>query len=74
MNVDITETGKEVVAKAPAVAQVKLVKGLETLPSGQFYSDVEEMKQLLQILGVRSTSPPSFTADRPRPHRGKDGS
>ena len=53
----LTEAGKEVVAKAPEVAQVVLVEGLAALTEEQFRSVSEGMKHVVRILGAEGIAP-----------------
>jgi len=57
--VDLTLTvkGQEVLGKAPKVAQVMLLKGLEALPDEQFAIVVEGMQQMVRILGAEHLIP-----------------
>ena len=57
VEVELTDSGKEVVAKAPAVAQVMLVKGLEDLSDEQFYCVEEGMRQMVRMLGAEQIIP-----------------
>ena len=57
MDLSLTEKGQEVVAKAPQVAQVLLLKGLQALPEEQFAMVVEGMKQVVHILGAEALTP-----------------
>lgn len=53
----LTERGKAVVANAPEVAQVMLVKGLEALSDQQFEQVLEGMQHLVRILGAEQLTP-----------------
>lgn len=53
----LTEIGQEVVAKAPEVAQVMLVKGLEALSEAQFSQICEGMQLMVRILGAEQITP-----------------
>lgn len=53
----LTETGKEVVAQAPGVAQVMLVNGLDALPDQQFSQVLEGMQHMVRILRAEQITP-----------------
>lgn len=57
--VDLTLTvkGQKVADKAPKVAQVMLLKGLEALPDEQFVIVVEGMRQMVKMLGAEHLTP-----------------
>ena len=55
--VDLTEQGRELVSKAPEVAQGLLVKGLEVLSDEQFSRIAEGMEQVVRILGAENITP-----------------
>jgi MarR family transcriptional regulator, organic hydroperoxide resistance regulator len=80
VDVTLTEKGEEVVARAPQVAQILLLKGLESLPDGELAGVVEGMKRMVQILGAESITPqPMLGQERipplsPTPKAGKDRS
>ena len=57
VDLDLSETGKEVVLKAPEVAQIMLLKGLEKLPDEQFFQVVNGMQLMVQILGAENITP-----------------
>lgn len=57
VDLDLSETGKEVVSKAPEVAQIMLLKGLEKLPDEQFLQVVNGMQLMVQILGAENITP-----------------
>jgi MarR family transcriptional regulator, organic hydroperoxide resistance regulator len=57
VEIDLTELGKEVVAKAPEVAQGMLVRGLAALPDEQFSCVAEGMEQMVRILGAELITP-----------------
>ena len=57
VEIDLTELGQEVVAKAPEVAQGLLVRGLEALPADQFSRVAEGMEQVVRILGAEGITP-----------------
>lgn len=57
VEIDLTEQGKGLVAKAPEVAQGLLVKGLETLPGGKLLQIAEGLEQLVKILGAQEIPP-----------------
>ena len=53
----LTERGKAVVANAPEVAQVMLVKGLEALTGQEFRQVLEGMQHMVRILGAEHITP-----------------
>jgi MarR family transcriptional regulator, organic hydroperoxide resistance regulator len=53
----LTEKGREVVAKAPQVAQSVLLQGLAALSDQELSVVVAGMKQLVRILGAESLTP-----------------
>lgn len=53
----LSETGKEVALKAPEVAQIMLLNGLEKLPDEQFFQVVNGMQLMVQILGAENITP-----------------
>ena len=55
--VDLTKLGRELVNKAPEVAQDLLVKGLEVLSEEQFSCIAEGMEQVVRILGAENITP-----------------
>lgn len=57
VDVALTEQGKELAAKAPEVAQVMLLKGLQALPEAQFAVVVEGMQQMVRLLGAEHYAP-----------------
>ena len=57
VDLDLTGLGKEVVARAPEVAQVMLVEGLEALTDEQFRTVVEGMQHMVRILGAEQIVP-----------------
>jgi MarR family transcriptional regulator, organic hydroperoxide resistance regulator len=64
VEIDLTEQGKEVVARAPEVAQGLLVKGLAALPDEQFSRVAEGMGQVVRILEAEHIIPqPLLSAD-----------
>ena len=57
VDLELTVLGKELVAKAPEVAQVMLIKGLDALPDPQFSQVQEGMQQMVRILGAERITP-----------------
>jgi DNA-binding MarR family transcriptional regulator len=57
VDLTLTAKGKELVGKAPKVAQVMLLRGLEALPDEQFAIVVEGMQQMVRILGAEHLIP-----------------
>ncbi|MBT0653431.1 MarR family winged helix-turn-helix transcriptional regulator [Geomobilimonas luticola] len=57
IDLNLTEKGKDVVAKAPEVAQVMLIRGLEELTDEQFTKVSEGMDLLVRILGADAITP-----------------
>lgn len=53
----LTDAGKEVIAKAPEIVQVMLLKGLGELSDEQFKTVVEGMRHLVRILGAEQMTP-----------------
>lgn len=57
VDLELTETGKKIVTKAPEVAQVMLLNGLEALPAEQFSHVVDGMKLMVRILDAEQITP-----------------
>lgn len=57
VDLELTETGKSVVATAPEVAQIMLLNGLEALSAEQFSHVVDGMKLMVRILGAEQVTP-----------------
>ena len=57
VEIDLTEQGKELIAKAPEVAQDMLMKGLDELSDEQFSSVEEGMKLMAKVLGAEHLIP-----------------
>ena len=57
VEIDLTEKGKELLAKSPEVAQGLLVKGLETLPKEKLIQLDEGLKSLVKILDAQEIPP-----------------
>jgi MarR family transcriptional regulator, organic hydroperoxide resistance regulator len=57
VDLTLTETGKWLAAKAPEVAQVMLVKGLDELTDEQFSVVEEGMKLMVSMLGAEHMTP-----------------
>ncbi len=57
VDLGLTELGREVAARAPEVAQVMLVQGLEALTDEQFRTVVEGMQHMVRILGAEQIVP-----------------
>ena len=57
VDLQLTELGQELVAKAPEVAQAMLVKGLDELSDEQFSCVEEGMKQMVRMLDAEQITP-----------------
>jgi MarR family transcriptional regulator, organic hydroperoxide resistance regulator len=57
VRVDLTDLGRELVCRAPEVAQGVLVSGLETLAEEKLKSIHEGLAQLVDILGAQEIPP-----------------
>lgn len=57
VNLHLSASGKELVEKAPEIAQVMLVKGLDQLTDEQFSCVEEGLKQMVRILGAEHFTP-----------------
>ena len=57
VDVQLTDTGRELAAKAPEVAQTMLLQGLDALTDEQFRYVDEGMKLLVQMLGAELLTP-----------------
>lgn len=57
VDLELTEAGGKIVAKAPEVAQVLLLKGLETLPDEQFSRVADGMNLIVRILEADRLTP-----------------
>lgn len=57
VNLHLSASGKELVEKAPEIAQVMLVKGLDQLTDEQFFCVEEGLKQMVRILGAEHFAP-----------------
>jgi len=57
VEVDLSEVGKDVAAKAPEVAQAMLIKGLEILPDQQLNNVLAGTQQIVRILGADQLTP-----------------
>ena len=57
VEIELTGKGRELVEKAPEVAQDMLVTGLEALDSGRLKQVAEGMAQLVRILGAEELPP-----------------
>jgi len=57
VEIELTGQGKELVAKAPEVAQGLLVKGLEPLPAEKLLFIADGLEQLVRILGAQEIPP-----------------
>lgn len=57
VDLHLTEPGKRLAEKAPEVAQLLLVKGLDELSDEQFSAVEAGMKQMVQILGAEHLLP-----------------
>lgn len=57
VELELTPLGRELVANAPEAAQVRLVKGLETLPKQSLSQVAKGMKHMVAILGAQGRVP-----------------
>ena len=57
VDLDLTATGRTLVANAPEVAQVMLVNGLDSLSEDQFGQVLEGMRHMVRILGAEQVTP-----------------
>jgi len=57
VEVALTGQGREVVASAPEVAQLRLIKGLAELPDDAFRTVAEGMEQIVRLLGAEDITP-----------------
>ena len=57
VDITLSSAGKEIVARAPEIAQDKLVKGLETLSDEEFSRVADGMAQMVRILRVEHIPP-----------------
>ena len=57
VDIELTGQGKELVAKAPEVAQGLLVKGLEPLSERRLLNIADGLEQMVKILGAQETPP-----------------
>ena len=57
VSIDLTEQGRELIARAPEVVQGHLVKGLEDLSGSDFQIIADGMEMLVRILGGEEIPP-----------------
>jgi len=57
VDLHLTDLGRDLVAKAPEVAQIMLLNGLDELSDEQFYRVAEGMKQVVKILSAEQIVP-----------------
>jgi DNA-binding MarR family transcriptional regulator len=57
VEIDLTNLGREILERAPEVAQGLLVAGLETLPDKDLVCIADGLSQLVKILGVQEIPP-----------------
>ena len=57
IDLELSDLGREVVAKAPEVAQVMLLKGLAALPDQEFNEVRKGMQQMVRLLGAEQIVP-----------------
>lgn len=57
VDLELTEAGRTLVANAPEVAQVVLIKGLEQLSEQQFTQVMEGMRHMVRIFGAEHLTP-----------------
>ena len=69
VDLELSGEGKELVAQAPEVAQLVLLKGLEALSDEEFSSVAEGMELVVRILGAENLTPqPLHSAEESRAH------
>lgn len=67
VEIELTEQGKDVVFKAPEVAQLMLLKGLAALPEDVFCKAAEGMEIMVHLLGAENLTPqPLLSTDESR--------
>jgi DNA-binding MarR family transcriptional regulator len=57
VDLDLSDMGKEVVSKAPEVAQIMLLQGLKVLSDDQFSSVADGMQLMVKVLGAEHITP-----------------
>ncbi|MBU5639012.1 MarR family transcriptional regulator [Geomonas sp. Red69] len=57
VDLELTDAGKGLVAKAPEVAQIMLVNGLSALEEEEFDRVIEGMQHMVKILGAEHLMP-----------------
>ncbi|MDD2733445.1 MAG: MarR family transcriptional regulator [Desulfuromonadaceae bacterium] len=57
VDIDLSDTGRNVVSKAPEVAQAMLLNGLEELTHDQFSSVEDGMQLMVKVLGAEHITP-----------------
>ncbi|QWV96457.1 MarR family transcriptional regulator [Geomonas nitrogeniifigens] len=57
VDLELTDTGRGLVAKAPEVAQIMLVNGLSALDEEEFGCVIEGMQHMVKILGAEHLMP-----------------
>ncbi|WP_224981187.1 MULTISPECIES: MarR family winged helix-turn-helix transcriptional regulator [Geobacteraceae] len=57
VDLELTEAGRGVVAKAPEVAQIMLVNGLSALEEEEFNRVIDGMQHMVKILGAEHLMP-----------------
>lgn len=73
VEIELTDQGNNLVAKAPEVAQGLLVKGLETLPEEKLLRIAEGLEQFVKILGAQEIPPQLILSPEVNvPLKGKD--
>jgi DNA-binding MarR family transcriptional regulator len=74
VRVELTEYGKQIVSRAPEVAQGLLVSGLETLTPAKLKKISEALDDMVKLLGAQGVPPRLFLSpDVNNPHK-KEGS
>jgi DNA-binding MarR family transcriptional regulator len=71
--VDLTEQGKDLVARAPEVAQGLLVAGLETIPREKLETISEGFELMVRILGAQNLPPQLILSSEVNRGQGKVG-
>ena len=57
VDLHLTEKGEQIASKAPEVAKIMLVKGLNELSNDEFSSVVDGMKLMVRMLGAEHITP-----------------
>jgi MarR family transcriptional regulator, organic hydroperoxide resistance regulator len=73
VKIDLTDMGRELVSKAPQVAQGLLVEGLEVLTSKELVNIASVLDKLVQILGAQELPPQLILSQEINVSRKKPG-